>query len=324
MMNKIAVGVDLGGTNLRIVIGNNSGKFLAKKEQTVVTTDKYSISSQISDGIRELCSEIDSNLEEVEGVGIASTGPIDLDKGKLVNPTNLPFGEVPLNMPIQEDLKVPTRILNDCTAAVMGERVFGIGRENYVDNIVYVNIGTGIGAGAIVDGNLLLGKNGNAVEIGHMTVDIHGGLRCGCGCNGHWEAYSSGRNIPTFVRAELERMSGEDVQRSQIYERMEERGEVSTEFLYKSVKSGDVFAQRIVDRINKYNCVGFSNIVDFYDPSLITVGGTVALENKDLIIPPIRKGIDDMTRNEVPEIKATPLGEDVGLYGALALAFGKE
>jgi glucokinase len=91
--------------------------------------------------------------------------------------------------------------LNDCAAAVLGERHFGAGKG--LENLAYVTLSTGLGGGAIVDGHLLIGKDGNAVEVGHITIDPGSSLICGCGSPGHWEAYSSGSNIPNFVKHSL-------------------------------------------------------------------------------------------------------------------------
>ncbi len=321
MSDELAIGIDLGGTNLRIAISDSSGNFLDLREKKIETSNKYSISNQIVNEARSLCEKTDVKVEDLKGVGIASTGPMDMDEGVLIRPTNIPFERVPLIQPIKKELDTPTYLLNDCTAGVLGERVFGRGREEEIENMLYVNIGTGIGGGAIVDENLLLGKDGNAGEIGHMTVDFEGQLECGCGGRGHWEAYCSGKNIPNFIKNELSDVSDEEIRESLLLDYSDDVGNITTKIFYQAVKSGDNLALRLVNKINKFNCIGFGNLVDVYDPSLITVGGSVALKNEKQVIKPVNDEISKHIRNEKPEIVLTPLKEKIGIYGALAEVF---
>jgi len=317
MKEKYIMAVDLGGTRVRLALSNEDGSLIGKVQERVDKNSEEAIVKQIISIIRSLCRENEIDLEALEGVGIASAGPLDLKNGALINPTNLPFEYVPLTEPISEELGVPAYLVNDCTAAVLGERAFGAGKG--LDNIVYITIGTGIGGGAIVDGCLLLGKDGNAVEIGHLTIDFEGRLKCGCGKNGHWEAYCSGRNIPNFARMRLKDIDKAIVEKSLIHARVKgDLSKLTSETLFSTAKEGDKLSLRLVEEIGVLNAIGFANVINAYDPSLITVGGTVTLENKKLILSPIRKYVKDYVVNRVPKIIATPLGEDVGIFGAVA------
>jgi glucokinase len=317
MKEKYIMAVDLGGTRVRLALSNKDGSLIGKVQERVDKNSEEAIVKQIISIIRSLCRENEIDLEALEGVGIASAGPLDLKNGALINPTNLPFEYVPLTEPISEELGVPAYLVNDCTAAVLSERAFGAGKG--LDNIVYITIGTGIGGGAIVDGCLLLGKDGNAVEIGHLTIDFEGRLKCGCGKNGHWEAYCSGRNIPNFARMRLKDIDKAIVEKSLIYARVKgDLSKLTSETLFSTAKEGDKLSLRLVEEIGVLNAIGFANVINAYDSSLITVGGTVTLENKKLILSPIRKYVKDYVVNRVPKIIATPLGEDVGIFGAVA------
>ncbi|KXA92499.1 hypothetical protein AKJ40_00135 [candidate division MSBL1 archaeon SCGC-AAA259M10] len=302
---NIAVGVDIGGTNLRVTVSDESGDFLHTEKKKIEVSDEMGISRNIVDMTRRSCEAIDVKVDEVKGIGIASTGPLDVEKGILIRPTNLPFGKVPLVEPVRKELGIPTSLLNDCSAGVLGEKTFGAGKG--CENLVYINIGTGIGGGAIVDGNLLLGKDGNAAEIGHFTVDPKGKLICGCGKKGHWEAYCSGRNIPNFVELRSEEL-------------ISRYGEMSPEKFFKAVEEGDREAVSLMEEISKLNAIGTADVIDAYDPELVTFGGTVVLENEERIVNPIRGRIEDHIRNEKPEIIVTPLKDKVSLYGAIARA----
>ena len=137
-------------------------------------------------------------------IGVGSIGPIDLRRGMITNTPNYPFKEIPVVEPLREWFGVPVRIANDCTAGVLGEHFYGAGKGVY--NLFYVTFSTGLGGGAMVDGHLLMGKDGNAVEVGHLTIDPDSEIVCGCGCPGHWEAYCGGMNIPRFARRLLRDM----------------------------------------------------------------------------------------------------------------------
>lgn len=317
MAKAYAIGVDLGGTQVRVALSDEDGNFAARLKEVVNKESEGAISDQIIKMVNLACNESDVDLTNLRGVGIASTGPLDLKKGALASPTNLPFEFVSLTNPISSELEVPVSLINDCAAGVLGERQFGAGKG--LDNLVYVTLGTGIGGGAIVDGHLLLGKDGNAVEIGHLTIDYTGRLRCGCGKRGHWEAYCSGKNIPNFVRMKLKESDDREVKNSIL---SEYAGQDFTRFdskiLFDAAKNGDDLSVRFVEEIGKLNAVGFASVIDIYDPSLITIGGSVALKNEKLVLDPIKRYVDEHARNRVPRIMITPLAEDVGLYGAIA------
>ena len=315
---KYIIGVDLGGTWVRAALSDEKGKIMEKVQEKVDVSSEKAISNQIVKIVRILCNKSGVDVTSLEGVGIASAGPLNIKEGALINPTNLPFDYVPLTRPISEQLNVPTFLINDCAAAVLGERIFGAGKG--LDNLVYITIGTGIGGGAIVDGHLLLGKDGNAVEIGHITIDYEGRLECGCGKRGHWEAYCSGRNIPNYVRMRLEEIDEELKRQSLLFKKIKgELSQLSSQDLFEAAKRGDKLSLQLVEEIGVLNAIGFANVINAYDPSLITVGGTVALKNEELILPPIRKYVKNYAVNRLPKIIVTPLGENIGIYGGISI-----
>lgn len=320
-VKRLAIGVDIGATNLRVALGTLDGRLLAKRvEPTDTSRGAEGVSAQIAAIVRRLLGA-HRRPEDLKGIGIGSTGPLDLKRGAVVNASNLPWDFIPLVGPLQDALRVPVRLVNDCAAAVVGEKVFSSGRE--VQNLLYVTLSTGIGGGVYIDGRLLMGKDGNAHEIGHFTIDFDGRLLCGCGRRGHWEAYCSGRNIPNYVRLLLDesgKFDPEELARSSV-PRDAREGRLTTGGLFNSAKGGDSVALKIVGRIGMLNAIGFSNAINAYDPELITVGGPIALRNEEFVLPPIRRLAKDHAVNRVPPIELTKLGEDVGLYGAVALNF---
>ncbi|MFP4006318.1 MAG: ROK family protein [Candidatus Hadarchaeia archaeon] len=321
MSGKLVVGIDIGGTNLRGVLSDEKSNFLHRIEEKVDTKNNMALSNQIADTVKKLCDSEGIGTNRIKGIGIASTGPMRREEGVLINPSNLPFERIPITNPVEEKLDIPASLVNDCIAGVMGEKKFGIGRKRKAKNIVYVNIGTGIGGGAIVDGNVLFGHSGNAAEIGHLTIDPKMRLKCGCGKKGHWEAYCSGKNIPNFVKMKFDTADDERSRESVLFKRAKgDLSKITARDFFEAAKSGDELSRELLDEMGKMNAIGFSNVVDFFAPSVITIGGTVALKNKKEILRPIKNRINDHIRNPEPEITITQLGEDIGLYGGVTEA----
>ncbi|MEM2399444.1 MAG: ROK family protein, partial [Candidatus Bathyarchaeia archaeon] len=158
---------------------------------------------------------------------------------------------------------------------------------------------------------------------GHFTIDFEGRLLCGCGRRGHWEAYCSGNGIPNYARLIIEGEGLMRVEGSRLIEDIRRKGyvDITAKTIYDYAKADDVAAKIIVEKVGALNAIGFACVIDAYDPSLITVGGSVTLNNPDLVIDPIKRHVYKHARNRVPEITLTPLGEDAVLYGAIASVF---
>ncbi len=315
---SIVLGVDLGATNVRVALSDAEGRILLKKTGRTTGGTGRDVVRQIVEMGRNALSSLELTDRSLKAVGVGSIGPLDLKKGLIVNPPNLRVGIIPIVEGIEKHFNAPVRLLNDCVAAVLGEKRFGAGRN--MENIVYVTISTGIGGGAIVDGHLLLGKDGNAHEVGHIVVDKEGLLECGCGKRGHWEAYCSGTGMVNYAKLLLKEWCV-DFNKSSLRKLFQEDfSNAAPKMLFEAARGGDEMALRIIGEIGLLNAIGFANIVNTYDPELITVGGSVALFNSELILEPVKKNIPKYAINRLPEITITPLGEDAVLYGALAAA----
>jgi len=195
-------------------------------------------------------------------------------------------------------------------ASALGEQTFGAGRS--VHHLVYLTLSTGIGCGAIVDDRIVMGKDGNAHEAGHCIVDPASPLRCGCGRYGHWEAYCGGKHIPAFARLLLRTA----YRRRRTALRSDPQA-LTPERLF-ALAAADAVAAEIVDRIGMINGVQVANLIDLYDPELVTIGGSIALHNEARVLRPLRTYARRHTINRMPEIILTPLGEMIGVYGAVA------
>jgi glucokinase len=319
----LAVGIDVGATNIKIAMGDETGQILTKfLEKTEKNQGPEGISNQLIRMVHSLQKE-HPEAKKIIGIGIGSAGPLDLKKGGLMKPTNMPYDFVPLVKPLEDAFKLPTYLLNDCTAAVIGEKNFGAGKEH--KNMVYITISTGIGGGVYVDDHLLIGKDGNAHEIGHFTIDSMGHLQCGCGKRGHWEAYCAGSSIPNFVRVLLEQQKHKGQENSLLFKAVnQDLSKLTAKILYDAAKAGDPLSIGLVEDIGQLNAIGFACVIDAYDPSLITVGGAVALNNADLVVDPIKRYVQNHARNRLPEIFLTSLGEYVVAHGALSMVFQHE
>jgi glucokinase len=304
----VGIGVDVGATKVRVCVGEESGRLIWRKStQMIIPPNVEGYVDELVSRVREAREQVPPGAE-ISGIGVASVGPLDLKRGGIASPANLPYKFVPVVDPLERAFGWRVALMNDANAAALGERMFGAGKDDA--DLVFITLSTGIGGGAIVDGNLLIGKDGNAAEIGHMVVDSQGRLTCGCGRKGHWEAYCSGRNIPSLAGL----LEGESpVGRNEVY--------ADSATILRAASEGDSFAGRVAVEMGRLNAIGVANVVDLYDPSLVTIGGGVALANGELVLKPIRDLVPEYAINRAPRIMITPLGDDAGLLGGLSLAF---
>lgn len=313
MAMKLAVGLDTGGSWIRAALGDQSGRIIRRSVRRVARESSDQFVSQVIDIIKEVCS---GNFE-VEGIGIGAAGRLDMRKGSIEFSPHASLKSVPLKDAIEGEFGMDTVVLNDCVAAVVAEGSIGAGRGT--GNLVYVGIGTGIGAGVMVDGRVLLGKDGNAHEAGHMIIDLEGGLECNCGKFGHWEAYTSGSGIPKFAR----HLSKGFFASSRLVEIIKAGvEEVDAKEVFSAAYGDDPFAKLVIEKAAEINAKAFANIVNLYDPKMITIGGGLTLKNPSLTVDPIAKALPQLCFNAPPMVMLTPLGEDAPLVGALLSAFG--
>lgn len=321
MGDRLGVAVDIGATQIRVCLGDENGVLHWRSSRRLTFPQRVEeFVDQVIRAVREGLDRCPSP-ELLAGIGLASTGPLDLEKGGMARPSNIPYDFVPLVGPVESAFGYRVVLMNDANAAALGERTFGAGKGH--ENLVYVTISSGIGGGAIVDGHLLMGKGGNAAEIGHLVVDPAGRLRCGCGRSGHWEAYCSGKNIPNFARL-LARVTtgGSEQSVASLLGSGEWRGDSAA--IFSAAHAGNEFGMRVIAEVGRLNAMGVANAVNMFDPSLITIGGGVALAHPDLVLTPIREFVPTYSVNRVPDIVITPLGDDAGVLGALSLVFNRQ
>jgi glucokinase len=318
MAEKMAVAVDLGATRVRVCLGSKSGRIIRRESRRMVVGDEVEdYLGQITDVMRHLTKG--KGKLDLQGICVASPGPLDLTRGLIVRTANLPFPEVPIVDAIREAFHGEVYLVNDANAAALGEWLRGAGKGR--KNVFYLTISTGIGGGAVVDGKLLLGKEGNAAEVGHTTIDSSGRMTCGCGRRGHWEAYCSGSAIPRFARRLLDESDASERNSFSKSSLVRNLAKADAAAVFRAAELGDKFALRVIAEVGRLNAIGVANVTDAFDPEIVTIGGGVALNNPDAILSPIRKHVEEYAINRAPEVKITPLGDDAGLLGALSVAY---
>ncbi|MFW5934538.1 MAG: ROK family protein [Halolamina sp.] len=301
-------GVDLGASNIKAVVGPESGAVVSRaRRRTPRGPDGDAVAEAMVAATREALDDAGVAPGEIVRGSVASIGPLDTAAGELGRSANLGpnVDRVPLSAPLSELLDAEVSVLNDANAGVVGERFYA---DRTPDDMAYLTISSGIGAGVAVDGRVLSGWDGNAAEIGHNTVEI-GGLTCGCGADGHWEAYCSGSNIPRHAR------------------HVHETEGVPTDLDLDEIDAKDVFeaaddplAERVIERMQAYNAAGVADLVHAYAPLVVYVGGAVARNNPEQVVDPIRERLPELVMTNVPEVRLTSLGDEATVRGALAAA----
>ena len=306
-MNVIAV--DVGATNLRVGLFSGGTPVRVEKARTPTTSADDLISAII-----ELIRRV-SRGHDFEAVGIASIGPLDIRQGMLLWTPNLGIGNVRIRDEIGVELKRTVYLANDAMAGAWAEKVLGRGRN--LSDLAYVTMSTGLGVGAVVDGNLLVGRRGNAHELGHAVVDFNSDLQCGCGGLGHWEAYVGGKNIPRLAARLASDWRGPRTEAHSLAI----SGALTPESLYSLARAGDAFAVHVVDLINRVHAAGMMTLIAAYDPEAIFVGGSIYLYNEDLIRPAVIKYLQMYVGAfGIPRIERCSFGDDQVLYGAASIA----
>ncbi|MDD1669653.1 MAG: ROK family protein [Methanomicrobiales archaeon] len=302
------VAVDLGATVTRVALVGPGGDLLRKAvSPTPVSGESPAVITRLLAGlIRQVLSP--AGEAPPAAIGISACGPVDHQRGAVVRPPNLPFPEIPLVDPLRAEFGVPVRLANDCHAGVLGEMVYGAGAG--CRDLVYITLSTGIGGGVVSGGRLVLGRDGNAAEIGHFHVDSTWNLPCGCGGTGHWEGYAAGRFLPRFFARWCD-VSGSPCG---------DAGSPSAAAIFAAARRKDPAALGFLEALGTINGRGISDVIVAYDPSRIVLDGSVVLRNEDLILPYLLPHVDRFL--PLPEIRLTALDGLAPLLGAAVLARG--
>jgi glucokinase len=302
-------GVDLGATNVKAAVGDDAGVVVGGAERPTPTgPDGDAVAAALVETLEDAAVDGSVDPDELVAVGVGSVGPLDSAAGAVGNSANLgeDIEHVPLVDPLEERFGVDVTLHNDAVAGVIGERFYA--DANPAD-MAYLTISSGVGAGVAVDGHVLAGWDGNAAEVGHWTVEPNG-LPCGCGVDGHWEAYCSGKNIPQHAR-HIHETEGVETELP-----VDDPGFDAAALF--AAAGEDPLADRTIEACAEYNAIGVANLVHAYAPLVVHVGGAVATNNPELVVEPLRERVPELVMSNVPEIELSPLEDRVVVRGALA------
>lgn len=310
-----AIGVDLGGTHLRVVRLDKQGEILDhRRVRTAARDGPAAVIDQICALADEVRAAAPSNT--VAGMGVCVAGPVDPNAGIVLEAwTMVGWHDVPLQSLLEDRTGLPVVLANDGNAAALGEWRFGSGRGSR--HFIYVTVSTGIGGGVIVDGRLLLGRKGMAGELGHMIVDPKGPL-CNCGAFGCWEAFASGTALA------LRAFEAQATEPYSLLHQWAQRRPLTAKEVIDAARLDDALAQHLVHDEGEWLGIGLTALLHLYSPERIAIGG--GLSNAlSLFLPQIEHEIHMRAMppfRDVPIVQAA-LGDNAGVVGAGALAFGE-
>jgi glucokinase len=305
---SLTLALDIGGTHMRAAVFPENLNMPIKHSRIRTKVAGETTFARLIKLIRDITPP----NEMIDRLGIAVPGLIDPHNGViLITPNISEWSGMPLVSMIEDELGVPVLMGNDANLATLGEWRYGAGQGHH--HLLYFTISTGIGGGVIIDDQLLIGSRGLGAELGHVTILPNGPL-CSCGQRGHLEALASGTGIATYVAEQLQ------AGRTSILD-----GTPDTKAIAKAANNGDELALEAFNRAGYYLGLAIANYLTVFNPTIVILGGGVSLTG-DLLINPIRKTLsaalfsDEYLRDLV--ITQAALGDDAGLYGALALVRG--
>lgn len=311
------IGVDLGGTKILTGVFSSQLRLLQTAKLSTKAERGFSaVVDRIDRCVRDAVDEADMNLKQVRAVGIGAPGAINPENGEVIFAPNLDWKDAPLKKELEKRLDIPVFVENDCNACALG--VYEVELKGKPRQMLGIFLGTGIGGGLIIDGELYRGFNGTAGELGHMVLQV-GGPKCGCGNNGCFEALASRTAIFRDIQQRVK-----EGQKTVLTEWMGgDLSEVRSGDLRKAIRKGDKLVEKVVEDAAEFTGIAVSNLINLFNPQVVVLGGGVidALEDEmmaiivetamDSAMPGTTKGI---------EIIASDLGDNAGITGGAVLA----
>jgi glucokinase len=309
----LTIGVDVGGTKVAAGVVDEHGRIVAKLKRSTPAASPAQTADVISDVVLELLRD-----HHVQAVGLGAAGFIDKAKTAVLFAPNLAWRDEPVKKKVEDRVGLPVVVENDANATAWAETIFGAARGH--EHVVLVTVGTGIGAGIVVNGRLYRGKWGVGGEPGHYRVIPEGRL-CGCGNRGCWEQYASGNALVAEAREFAARSPGGAVRLLQLGGGTPEG--ITGPAITQAAREGDPAALRCFDIIGSWLGQGLADLAAILDPGCFVIGGGVSAAG-DLLLRParaaFRASLTGRTYRPFAEIRLAELGPDAGLVGAADLA----
>ena len=305
-----AVGVDVGGTKIAAGVVSDDGTIIDVARVPSPSDDPQQLIAAVVLAVEELRARHD-----VSAVGVGAAGFVAADRNHIHFSPHLEWGDGPVADMVAERVGLPVVVENDANAAAWGEHVYGAGRG--FDDQLLLTVGTGIGGGVVLDGELYRGAGGMAGEVGHLTL-VRGGRQCECGRRGCWEEYASGSS--------LDRDAREAAARGEVPSLVEAAGGVASvtgRLVTELAQQGNPDAVALLVALAESLATGISSLVSVLDPAVIVIGGGVSAAGALLLEPlttALHADISGGSRRPVPELRLAELGNDAGLVGCADLA----
>ena len=313
------IGIDVGGTTIKGAAVTSEGKMY---KTFTVPVSKYEkgveVMERLAQAVNDYIAENKDEIGTIEGIGMGIPGVIDSKKGVVCASANLPlWTDLKVKEIIEKLTGLPVRVSNDANAAALGEVRFGAGDN--CETAIMLTLGTGVGCGVVLNGQLFEGNEGKGAELGHSTL-ILGGRKCGCGRKGCFEAYASASGLIYDTEQMIEKHPESKMKKIAI-----QFGKVNGRVAFKAAREyEDPWAIKVVDQYISYLGEGLLNICNIFRPNLIILSGGVANEG-DYLIERVQEYIKerDYGYKNSPEVKVVQgkLGYDSGKIGAAALFF---
>jgi glucokinase len=309
MSKKWIVGVDIGGTTIKIAFVSIKGEILDKWE---IPTNKNNHGNEIPGDIEKALHiklrEHDLTTDHLLGVGVGAPGPINDRDGSVSVGINIGWNDFPLKKMLQEELSLPVAIDNDANVAALGEMWKGAGEG--ASDMLCITLGTGVGGGVIANGDILHGVNGAAGEIGHMTVVTEEGAPCNCGKKGCLETVASATGIVRLADVWLQAIDTPSKLRS--------HQPLTSKVIFDCAAEGDLVAKRLIEKVSFYLGLSLANVANVTNPQKIVIGGGVSKAGETLLNP-VKHQFRQFAFPRVAEgaeLTIAKLGNDAGVIGA--------
>ncbi|EOH87706.1 glucokinase [Enterococcus pallens ATCC BAA-351] len=317
MMDKKLLGIDLGGTTVKFAILTQNGEIQQKWSiDTNILDEGTHIVPDIVESINHHLALYEMKPEQFIGIGMGTPGSVDITEGTVIGAYNLNWKTLqPVKELIEKGTGIPFFIDNDANVAALGERWKGAG-ENDPD-VVFVTLGTGVGGGIVMNGQLLHGVAGCAGEIGHITVDPDG-FECTCGKRGCLETVASATGVVRVARQLAEEYAGG----SELKARLDNGEDITSKDVFELAAKNDDLALRVVDKVTFYLGLACGNIGNTLNPSAIIIGGGVSAAG-EFLRSRVEAYFEQFTFPQVrnsTKIKLAELGNEAGVIGAASLA----
>lgn len=312
---KHYLGIDIGGTNISAGVVDESYAMLSKEK--VKTLNERPYSDVLSDIIKAANAAVHAagiTFDEVECVGVGCPGTCNRETGCVEYANNLHWENVPLAADLEKALGKRTYFDNDANVAAYGEYLAGAAKG--AKNAVVITLGTGVGAGIIINGEIYSGSNFAGAEIGH-TVIVFDGTQCSCGRKGCFEAYSSATGLIRMTKEAVVRNPS-----SLIKELAEADGKYSARTAFNAAKLHDETGIEVVDSYIKHLACGIANTINVFQPDILCIGGGVCNEGDNLLLPLkklVAENIYSKNSTKNTEIVICSLGNNAGIIGAAML-----